>query len=351
MRSKAFFINGGAGRVICSIPALEKYAENHDDFVIVAEGGMNFFKGHPVLHKYAYDIWHKGLFEDKLKMRDCMTPEPYRIWDYYNQKCSLAQAYDMEINGLTEPRELPAPNIKITKGEGITALNTIENIKEKLDKDKVIVIQPFGRGTVNTDGYIFDPTSRSFNLGDITQIINNLKKDYAVVLMSEFKFETEDHGENDGGYEHVFPEVPDVRMWAGFIECADYFLGCDSVGQHIAKAVGTKSTVVVGSTFPVNISYPDDPDVDIIDLGEGKRTYSPIRMTGEDQQDMSNDECMTMTDDDIKKVIKSCRDGLGKPARALAGTPSKVKKKKKVDSCCEDPACPTSTVTKKGFGS
>ena len=55
MRSKAFFINGGAGRVICSIPALEKYAETHDDFIIVAEGGMNFYKGHPVLHKYAYD--------------------------------------------------------------------------------------------------------------------------------------------------------------------------------------------------------------------------------------------------------------------------------------------------------
>ena len=26
-RSKAFFINGGAGRVICSIPALEKYEQ------------------------------------------------------------------------------------------------------------------------------------------------------------------------------------------------------------------------------------------------------------------------------------------------------------------------------------
>jgi len=31
MRSKAFFINGGAGRVICSIPALEKYAEESGD--------------------------------------------------------------------------------------------------------------------------------------------------------------------------------------------------------------------------------------------------------------------------------------------------------------------------------
>ena len=35
--NKAFFINGGAGRVLCSIPALERYAETHDDFVIVSE--------------------------------------------------------------------------------------------------------------------------------------------------------------------------------------------------------------------------------------------------------------------------------------------------------------------------
>ena len=33
MRSKVFFINGGAGRVICSIPGLEKYAETNDDFM------------------------------------------------------------------------------------------------------------------------------------------------------------------------------------------------------------------------------------------------------------------------------------------------------------------------------
>ena len=51
-RSKAFFINGGAGRVICSIPAFEKYAKDSGDknFVIVCEGGMDFYRGHPVLH-------------------------------------------------------------------------------------------------------------------------------------------------------------------------------------------------------------------------------------------------------------------------------------------------------------
>ena len=66
MRSKAFFVNGGAGRVISSIPAFEKYAENHDDFIIVCEGGTDFFKGHPTLDHKVYDHWHKNLFQEHI---------------------------------------------------------------------------------------------------------------------------------------------------------------------------------------------------------------------------------------------------------------------------------------------
>jgi hypothetical protein len=61
-RSKAFFINGGAGRMISSVPAFEKYLEESDDkdFIIVCEGGTDVFKGHPKLDDRAYDVWHKG---------------------------------------------------------------------------------------------------------------------------------------------------------------------------------------------------------------------------------------------------------------------------------------------------
>ena len=103
MRSKAFFVNGGAGRVISSIPAFEKYAETNDDFIIVCEGGTDFFKGHPVLDGKVYDHWHKNLFQQHIKHRDCETPEPYRVWHYYNQKCSLAQAYDLSLIHISEP--------------------------------------------------------------------------------------------------------------------------------------------------------------------------------------------------------------------------------------------------------
>ena len=63
-----------------------------------------------------------------------------------------------------------------------------------------------------------------------------------------------------------------------------------------------------------------------------------IRLTTEDYQDMMNDECMEMTEDDIKKVITSCRKRLGKPKQysgnlTFEDQPTKT-------NCCEP----------KGFG-
>jgi hypothetical protein len=334
MRSKAFFINGGAGRVISSIPAFEKYAETHDDFIIVCEGGMNFFKGHPILHKYSFDNWHKNLFEDYIKPRDCVTPEPYRQWHYYNQQCNIAQAFDMEINGLTEPRELPTPKIKLSKSEAISAINIVEEIKAKTGKEKTIVIQPFGRTAEVRGDYIIDPSSRSFHQSYIVDIINNLREDYGVIIMSEFQFPID---VDESKIPCAWPQG-DIRTWAGIIECADHFLGCDSVGQHIAKSVGTTVTAVIGSTYPENISYPGDKDFDILDLGEGKRTFSPIRLTMEDYQDLMNDECMEMSKEDIKRVITSCRKRLGK-SKPYSGTASPETPSN--NSCCEP---------NKGFG-
>ena len=105
-------MNGGAGRVICSIPAFEKYAEESGDkdFIIVCEGGTEFYKGHPLLDAKAYDAWQKNIFQDKLKHMDLVSPEPYRVWEYFNQECSLAQAFDIEINNASV-RELPLPKI------------------------------------------------------------------------------------------------------------------------------------------------------------------------------------------------------------------------------------------------
>lgn len=330
MRSKAFFINGGAGRVICSIPAFEKYAETHDDFIIVAEGGTDFFKGHPTLDGKVYDAWHKNLFEEHIKHRDCVSPEPYRIWHYYNQKCSLTQAFDMEINGLDEPRELPKPTLNLTKMEVIQGYNIVQEVKAVTGKDKVVVVQPFGRGVTQMGDFIADPSSRSMSLVNTVDIINDLKKDYGVVIMSEIHFPLEEN-EEKSKYKVGRPQIEDIRIWASVIDVADHFLGVDSIGQHICKALDKKATVVIGSTYPVNISYPEDPNFDIIDIGVDKRVYSPIRISMDEARDRYNDQAMEMTNDQVKSVINNVRKHLGKP-KSFTGTFTPVQQPE--NACC-----------------
>jgi hypothetical protein len=309
-RSKAFFISGGAGRVICSIPAFEKYAEESGDkdFIIVCEGGMDFYRGHPILQKHAYEVWHKGLFDQHLRDKDIVTPEPYRINEYFNQKCSLAQAFDIEINGLEDPRELSVPTITLNKSETVTGYQTLQEIKSQLNKDKALIIQPFGRSVQQMGEYLIDSSSRSFEVGNIINIINQLRDKYAIVMMADLALPIPENKEHPV----AMPREPNLRLWASMINSADHFLGCDSVGQHIAKALDKTATVVIGSTVPINITYPNDDKFDIIDVGADKgRNYSPIRMTLDDEKDRQNDEVMMMNEEEEQRIVDSCIKFLG----------------------------------------
>jgi hypothetical protein len=293
-RPKAFFINGGAGRVLCSIPAFEKYAEENpnEDFIIVCEGGTELYKGHPILDAKSYDHWHKNLFKDKLKNMDVVSPEPYRVWEYYNQQCSLAQAFDIEINN-KGIRELPIPSLFLSKEEEIAGINLINEVKENLKKEKVVVFQPFGRGIHQHGGMLSDPSGRSFEYDSIIELIKKFQKeDWAVILMSEIGIDTSKAGIKEN---IAHPEGANLRVWTSVIKYADLFVGCDSVGQHISYSTGTPTISVIGSTFPINVSYPESDKFKVMDLGEGIRQYSPIRIVQDELVDRSNERLMVMT--------------------------------------------------------
>jgi hypothetical protein len=300
-RSKAFFLNGGAGRMLCSIPALELYEQESGDteFVIVCEGGTDMFKGHPTLDARAYDPWHKNLFKDVLKNRNVLYPEPYRVWEYYNQKCSLAQAFDIELNG-KGIRDLPKPTMKLSKEELLVGRKLINEVKTKIKKDKLLIIQPFGRGIEINDDTPIDSTGRSFEFKDLKMMLKLLEKDYAIVMMSELKIDLKGEGLKS---EIAMPEGLNIRQWASMIKYADHFLGCDSVGQHLAYCVGTTTTAVHGSTFPINVSYPDTENFNVLDLGQSNRIYDPIRITQEESTNRHNESLMAMDDKIIEYVV------------------------------------------------
>lgn len=303
---KAFFINGGSGRILCSIPALEYYATHVDpDVVIVAEGWIELFLSSEILRNNVYPITQKDLFQDKLKDREIITPEPYRLNAYFNQKANLIQAFDMIINNLDQIPDSKEFNLTIGKADQALGYNLINDIASQFQKEKVIVFQPFGSGAKINGNFIIDESGRSFELRDVYRVVEELSKYYGIIMMSSFKIPT------DKPMPAIAPENLNLLQWMGIINAADYFIGCDSVGQHFANALKKPASVIIGATFPENISYPNNKKFKIIDNGFGKRIYSPIRISMDFIADRNNEDLMILEDKTFNSFINDIKNVLG----------------------------------------
>jgi hypothetical protein len=306
---KAFFINGGAGRVLAAIPALEYHIKNIDPTaIIVVEGWIDLYLSSKVLINNVYPANDPNLFE-KLKDREIISPEPYRLNAYFTQKCNLVQAFDMLINYDTPPEEIPDTkefNLFISRGDLITGEELVNEARKGLQKEKVIVFQPFGSTAEIHGNTVIDNSGRSFEVEDIVTIVKELNKKYAVVLMSEFKVP------GDGPLGVLFPEDVSLLQWTGIINAADYFLGCDSVGQHIAHALQKPGTVVMGSTFPENTSYTSNTTLNIVDNGKDERMYSPIRIVVDIRVDRNNENLMKLDSKTIESILQHVDSELGR---------------------------------------
>jgi ADP-heptose:LPS heptosyltransferase len=126
------------------------------------------------------------------------------------------------------------------------------------------------------------------------------EKGFGVVMMSEIRLDLTSEKLKD---EVAIPENVTVRQWAAIIKYADHFLGCDSLGQHFSYTLNVPSTVVFGSTYPINVSYPDCEYFNILDMGEELREYSPIRITMDERIDRRHEGLMSMTPEIVEYVI------------------------------------------------
>ena len=55
-RKKVFHLDGGAGRVICALPALEKYAKKNPDFNVII-GGWDVLTFGIVFFRIRHIVW------------------------------------------------------------------------------------------------------------------------------------------------------------------------------------------------------------------------------------------------------------------------------------------------------
>ena len=146
-RKKVFHLDGGAGRVICALPALEKYAKKNPDkdFNVIVGGWDSLTYGNRLLQDKTYGMDVKGIFNLLIKDNQLIHPEPYLLWEYYNQKCSLVEGFDKIINETDDHSDLEPPKLYLSKAEEKGAANILAQVESKQNKSITIVIQPFGR--------------------------------------------------------------------------------------------------------------------------------------------------------------------------------------------------------------
>jgi hypothetical protein len=268
---KIAFVQGGAGRMISSIPALEKFIQNNPENYIITEAGLDFVWGNKILQDRTFESNTKGLFENIIRDGEIITVEPYRHFDYYNQKASIPQVIDKILNGSYDTIDKYKVKLTLNKDEEITAVVALAEIKKVQGKKKTVLIQPFGRGVVNDENLkiTYDHGSRSMENSFYLKLATEIRKKYNVMCMSEFEVPGDDIS--------LAPKSLTLRKWAAIIEQIDYFVGCDSVGQHFAYGYEKPGTVICGSTFPVNVSYPNH--FNIIEKKGFERRYDPIRIS------------------------------------------------------------------------
>ncbi len=242
-------LDGGLGRVLTAIPALLKYSKNHPDeewYIMIP--GWDFVNwGFPQLQERTFNPDARGSFDLFWKAGQVISPEPYRVPAYYRNEISLREAFDVEINGSTDHSDLPPMQLNISFQEKRRAYEIIEEAKSKHKKSKTIVLQPYGSTATPHASGIFDDSLRSIPEPMLKYFVKELSKDYNLIFMGAKEFHEIRTYKPD-------PD-PNLREWAAIIGAADYFVGCDSCGQHICKALNKKASVVIAGTHSVNVTY------------------------------------------------------------------------------------------------
>jgi hypothetical protein len=300
-----FLISGGAGRVIAAIPALEKFhrLNPNDDFKVLIYGWAPLYWNHPILQHRTYSVEQKGIFDLVVKNSRLVCPEPYHVHDYYNQNINLVQAFDREINHTNDHSDLSSPNLYCQSVELRTASNMIEEVKQKRNKKKFVVFQPYGSGIQMVNDRPADVTGRSLDVDDALKLGHLLSQDAVVLYFGPNEFV---HPKDN--FMLNAKDIPgaDLRFYMAMIAQCDYFVGVDSVGQHMARAFNKPGLIIMGSTFEQNVSYPDYFKF----YRNGvKPTYSPIRIGGVDCEfaDRANDNIMNFNEQQLHEIYSIAR--------------------------------------------
>jgi ADP-heptose:LPS heptosyltransferase len=293
----SIFIDGGIGRVITAIPALEEFVKKHskDEIRIFVGGWDQVFWNHKVLQPLVFPIQQKGNW-DYIKTSKRWFPEPYHHQGYIDGTSHLIDAFadllEVKINNRI-------PTLNVWSKERLSIQKLLNNNGKKL-----IVFQPYGTGMQMVGNVPKDVGGRSLNVDDYLKIASNLSQQYNVVFIGEKQFEHP----ADNFTLKISSFNPDIRFLIALVSQADYFVGVDSVGQHIAHAFNIPGTIFMGSSLDKNVTYPEH--FNIIRRPNIEPTYVPIRFPLMDTEfiERLNDGILDFSANELMNAIKNLNE-------------------------------------------
>jgi hypothetical protein len=310
-----FLINGGAGRVITSIPALEKYQRLNpkDDFKIIVHGWEQLFWSHPALQERTFGAHQKGLFEQYIKNSNVVVPEPYHLNSFFNQKTNLVEAFDEIINNTNNHSDLNYNCLHLSTYEIQKAKELASSFKQQTKRNKLIVFQPYGSAVEMINHKPIDRSNRSLSLEGYYQIAKSLSADAAILYASQPQFK---HPKDN--FTFSIDEQPNyLRILTTIISQCDLFVGVCSVGQHIARMLNKPSVILMGATNELNFGYPDAQT--IIRKKDRSPSYTPWRLLESNCEfsDRANDGIMNFDESELKEIVTTIKTKISNEADEL----------------------------------
>ena len=316
-----FIIEGGPECSLCSIPALRKFIKNNPlDIVKICTKYDNLYWGLNEFDGKVLNIDHKGVFDNAFSFADkVVTVNPYRVPRYYRQEKHLIEAIDVIVNETHNHTDLERAKLAISKEEELRAVEVVKSLRFREGDANLrftVVIEPWSFISATRSGeYVIDSTSKSFETDFYVNLVRELSSKYNLILLSDTNLRLD---------ADVYTEKinsSDLRTWASIIDSADYFVGCDSVGQHMAYGLNKPGAVILGSSFASNVSYIRHFK---IYENPGFKKYCPqtISEVEEKSANIANDNRMVFTEQQMSEIVRMIDDDIERSYKKDGNMPS-----------------------------
>lgn len=305
---KIIQIDGGLGRSLCAIPAIEDTSKKDEVYVISAYPEIWF--NNPNISR-VYNLGREYIWEDVISKGEYFQPEPYHDFLYYTQKHHLIENFSYLIN---KESKFSRPNLYLNPEEDEFGRSYIADLK-RISNKKVVVFQPFGASSVFKLANMMDSLHPSMkfsgnpafdslkDMPPIYEIIDSSYRSLSYKLALDIVDANQDIIFVNMTYHPldrlnvVNAKLPN-RQWFSIVKYCDFILGVDSCLQHISYIFNKPGIVLYGPTFIENVGYKDH-FINIQREGYPKK-YFPCRFGDSPKE---NKDALNFTKEEVQNIL------------------------------------------------